>query len=109
LPPEQQQRLCIARALAMSPDVILMDEHCSALDPEATARIEQLMIELTEKYTIITVTHSMEQAIRISDMSAFMNLDEDRIGTCVEFSTTKEMFSNPKNKQTEDYITGRFG
>jgi len=109
LPPEQQQRLCIARALAMNPDVILMDEHCSALDPEATARIEQLMIELTKEYTIITVTHSMEQAIRISDMSAFMSLDEDRIGTCIEFSTTQEMFSNPKHKQTEDYITGRFG
>lgn len=109
LPAEQQQRLCIARTLAMEPEVILMDESCSALDPEATTRVEELMLDLAKKYTIITVTHSMEQAVRISNMSAFMCLDEERIGTLIEFSTTQKMFSNPKHMQTEDYITGRFG
>lgn len=109
LPPETQQRLCIARALAMAPDVILMDESSSALDPEATSKIEELMMELAQQYTIITVTHSMEQAVRISDMSAFMSLGDDRVGTLIEFSTTKELFTNPKDQRTEDYITGRFG
>ena len=106
---ERQQRLCIARALAMKPDVILMDESCSALDPDATMKIEELMLELAEKYTIIIVTHSMEQALRVSDWSAFMMIDDNKIGRLVEFAPTIEMFSQPKDKRTEDYITGRFG
>ena len=106
---EQQQRLCIARTLAGEPDVILFDESCSALDPQATARIEGLMIELKQKYTIVIVTHSMEQALRISDMSAFMMIDDNRAGTLVEYSSTKDMFTYPKDKRTEDYITGRYG
>jgi len=109
LSPGEQQRLCIARALAMEPDVILMDESCSALDPKSTAKIEELMLELAKEYTIITVTHNMEQAVRISDMSAFMMLGDDKAGTLVEFDTTRRVFSNPKDKRTEDYITGRFG
>ena len=109
LSPEQQQRLCIARTLAVEPDVILFDESCSALDPEATMKIEQLMLELAKKYTIIIVTHNMEQASRISDMAAFMMIDENKIGALVEYSPTKIMFSNPKDKRTEDYISGRFG
>ena len=106
---EQQQRLCIARALAVEPEVILMDESCSALDPESTMKIEELMLELSENYTIVIVTHNMEQALRVSDMSAFMMIDERRAGTLVEYSPTDLMFSNPKDKRTEDYITGRFG
>jgi phosphate transport system ATP-binding protein len=86
-----------------------MDESCSALDPESTMKIEELMQELASKYTIIIVTHSMEQAARVSDMSAFMMLNEDRIGTLHEYAPTYEMFSNPQSKVTEDYITGRFG
>ena len=109
LSPEQQQRLCIARTLAVEPDVILFDESCSALDPEATMKVEELMTELAKKYTIIIVTHNMEQAARISHMSAFMMIDENKTGRLVEYSPTKIMFSNPKDKRTEDYISGRFG
>ncbi|MCL2752395.1 MAG: ATP-binding cassette domain-containing protein, partial [Firmicutes bacterium] len=109
LTPEQQQRLCIARALAVEPEVILMDESCSALDPESTMRVEALMTELSQKYTIIIVTHSMEQAMRVSDMSAFMMIDENRAGRLVEYEPTEQMFARPKDKRTEDYITGRFG
>jgi phosphate transport system ATP-binding protein len=93
----------------VEPDVILMDESCSALDPESTMRIENLMLELVEKYTIIIVTHNMEQALRVSDMSAFMMLNEDRIGSLHEYGPTTDVFSNPVSKITEDYITGRFG
>lgn len=109
LSPGQQQRLCIARALAVEPDVILMDESCSALDPESTMRIEELMLGLSEKYTIIIVTHNMEQALRVSDMAAFMMIDDEKVGTVVEFAPTLEIFTTPKDKRTEDYITGRFG
>jgi phosphate transport system ATP-binding protein len=109
LSPGQQQRLCIARALAVEPDVILMDESCSALDPESTLKVEELMQELSLKYTIIIVTHNMEQALRVSDMTAFMMMEEDKAGTLVEYAPTGELFSNPKDKRTEDYITGRFG
>ena len=105
----QQQRLCIARALAIEPQVILMDESCSALDPESTMKIEELMLELAKKYTIIIVTHNMEQAARISYMSAFMMIGQDRVGRLHEYSLTSEMFVKPKDKLTEDYITGRFG
>jgi phosphate transport system ATP-binding protein len=109
LSPGQQQRLCIARALAVEPDVILMDESCSALDPESTLKVEELMQELSVNYTIIIVTHNMEQAVRVSDMTAFMMMEEDRAGTLVEYAPTSKLFSNPKDKRTEDYITGRFG
>ena len=105
----QQQRLCIARALAVEPEVLLMDESCSALDPESTMKVEELMQDLAEKYTIIIVTHNMEQAARISDMSAFMMIDENRVGRLHEYSETSQMFISPKDKLTEDYITGRFG
>jgi len=105
----QQQRLCIARALAVEPEVLLMDESCSALDPESTMKIEDLMQELAEKYTIVIVTHNMEQAARVSDMSAFMMIDENKVGRLHEYSKTHEMFISPKDKLTEDYITGRFG
>jgi len=105
----EQQRLCIARAVATEPDVILMDESCSALDPESTMKIEELMKELVMDYTIIIVTHNMEQAVRVSDMSAFMMLDENRVGTLHEYGPTIEMFTTPKSKITENYITGRFG
>ena len=100
----QQQRLCIARALAVEPEVILMDEPCSALDPIATAKIEELIYELKSKYTIVTVTHNMQQAGRISDYTAFFYL-----GRLIEFGPTTKIFTNPSEKQTEDYITGRFG
>ena len=100
----QQQRLCIARALAVSPEVILMDEPCSALDPIATTKIETLIQELKEKYTIVIVTHSMQQAARVSDFTAFMYL-----GRLVEFGMTQKLFTAPEKKETEDYITGRFG
>ncbi|MDR0197193.1 MAG: phosphate ABC transporter ATP-binding protein PstB [Oscillospiraceae bacterium] len=105
----QQQRLCIARALAVNPEVILMDESCSALDPESTMKIEELMLELSREYTIILVTHNMEQAVRVSDMAAFFMIDGDKVGRLVEFSPTADMFYAPKDKRTEDYITGRFG
>jgi phosphate transport system ATP-binding protein len=101
---EQQQRLCIARVLAMKPQIILMDEPCSALDPIATLRIEELMQELKKNYTIVIVTHNMQQAARASDYTAFLY-----IGKLIEFGETKRIFSAPKEKQTEDYITGRFG
>jgi len=105
----QQQRLCIARALSVEPEVILMDESCSALDPESTNKIEELMLDLSKKYTIIIVTHNMEQAARVSDMAAFMMIDDDKIGRLLEYAPTSELFINPRNKITEDYITGRFG
>jgi len=105
----QQQRLCIARALAVEPEVILMDESCSALDPESTMKIEELMLELAHKYTIIIVTHNMEQARRVSDMAAFLMIDKERIGRLVEYSPTAEMFTRPQDKRTEDYISGRYG
>ena len=100
----QQQRLCIARALAVEPKVLLMDEPTSALDPISTSRIEDLAMELKEKYTIVIVTHNMQQAVRISDQTAFFLL-----GDLVEFGKTEDIFSQPKDKRTEDYITGRFG
>lgn len=105
----QQQRLCIARVLAVEPEVILMDEPCSALDPIATLRIEELMRKLTKDYTIIIVTHNMQQAARVSDMAAFFMVEEDRSGILVEYGNTSQIFTNPKEKRTEDYITGRFG
>ena len=109
----QQQRLCIARAIATQPDVILMDEPCSALDPIATLRIEELMLELKENYSIIIVTHNMQQAARVSDRTAFFNVELDtkgqRTGHLIEFSPTDLLFTSPKEKATEDYITGRFG
>jgi phosphate transport system ATP-binding protein len=105
----QQQLLCIARVLAVKPEVILMDEPCSALDPAATLRIEELMRSLAEKYTIAIVTHNMQQAARVSDTAAFMMVEQDRSGTLVESGPTAQLFTNPKDKRTEDYITGRFG
>ncbi len=107
----QQQRLCIARALAVEPEVILMDEPASALDPVATLKIEELMQTLKEAYTIIIVTHNMQQAARVSDNTAFMMIDspQTRTGILVEYGPTSQIFTNPKNKQTEDYVTGRFG
>jgi len=105
----QQQRLCIARVLAVEPEVILMDEPCSALDPVATLKIEDLMRSLAENYTIVIVTHNMQQAARVSDMAAFLMMEEDRAGGLVEYGLTSELFTNPKDKRTEDYITGRFG
>ena len=100
----QQQRLCIARAIAVEPEIILMDEPCSALDPTATAKIEELIQDLEEDYTIVIVTHNMQQAARCSDYTAFFYL-----GRLVEFDATNKIFTNPTNKQTEDYVTGRFG
>ena len=107
----QQQRLCIARTIAIQPDIILMDEPASALDPISTLRIEELMQELKQNYTIIIVTHNMQQAARVSDYTAMMMLDKEgsRSGTVIEFSETNKMFTNPKDKRTEDYVTGRFG
>ena len=107
----QQQRLCIARTIAIQPDIILMDEPASALDPISTLRIEELMQELKKNYTIIIVTHNMQQAARVSDYTAMMMLDKEgsRSGTVIEFSETKKIFTNPKDKRTEDYVTGRFG
>ncbi len=105
----QQQRLCIARALAVEPEIILLDEPCSALDPAATLKIEDLMRNLAEQYTIVIVTHNMQQAARVSDMAAFLLMDQDRAGILVEYGKTSQLFTNPKDKRTEDYITGRFG
>jgi phosphate transport system ATP-binding protein len=105
----QQQRLCIARALAVEPDVILMDEPCSALDPIATLKIEDLMRNLAKSYTIVIVTHNMQQAARVADYTAFLMMRQDRAGELVEFRDTDSLFTAPKDKRTEDYITGRFG
>jgi phosphate transport system ATP-binding protein len=105
----QQQRLCIARAIAVEPDVILMDEPCSALDPIATLKIEELMRELKENYTIVIVTHNMQQAARASDVTAFLTMGDDRAGYMVEMAPTDRLFTRPDNRLTEDYITGRFG
>ncbi|MEX0625197.1 MAG: phosphate ABC transporter ATP-binding protein PstB, partial [Chloroflexota bacterium] len=105
----QQQRLCIARAIAVEPDVILMDEPCSALDPVATLRIEELMHELKQNYTIVIVTHNMQQAARASDVTAFLTMGDDRAGYLVEMDTTDKIFTRPEHRLTEDYITGRFG
>jgi phosphate transport system ATP-binding protein len=110
----QQQRLCIARAIATSPDVVLMDEPCSALDPIATARIEELMQELKDEYSIVIVTHNMQQAARVSDQTAFFSVEvssesDTRTGILVEFDRTEQIFSNPSDERTENYVTGRFG
>jgi phosphate transport system ATP-binding protein len=106
----QQQRLCIARAIAPGPEVVLMDEPCSALDPIATLKIEELMMDLRREYTIVIVTHNMQQAARASDETAFMLMDPDtRAGQLIEFGSTQQLFTNPKDQRTEDYITGRFG
>jgi phosphate transport system ATP-binding protein len=105
----QQQRLCIARAIAIKPDIILMDEPASALDPIATLKIEDLMRDLAENYTIIIVTHNMQQAARASDFTAFFMMDPDRAGYLVEYAPTQGIFTNPREKETEDYISGRFG
>ena len=104
LPLDQQQRLCVARVLAVEPEVILMDEPCSALDPIATARIEELMLDLKETYTIVIVTHNMQQAARISDYSGYMLM-----GEMIEFGQTAGLFTSPKDKRTQDYISGRYG
>ena len=106
----QQQRLCIARAIALRPDVLLMDEPCSALDPIATLKIEELMLELRREYTIVIVTHNMQQAARASDETAFMLMHpQSRAGQLIEFGPTSQIFTHPKDKRTEDYVTGRFG
>jgi phosphate transport system ATP-binding protein len=105
----QQQRLCLARSLAVEPEVILMDEPTSALDPIATLRVEELMREFRDEVTIIIVTHNMQQAARVSDVTAFMLMGEGRAGELVEINTTRELFNTPKDRRTEDYITGRFG
>jgi phosphate transport system ATP-binding protein len=110
----QQQRLCIARTIAVEPEVVLMDEPCSALDPIATARIEELMRQLKDRFTIVIVTHNMQQAARVSDRTAFFTAELDakndqRTGTLVEYDATARIFSNPRDERTENYITGRFG
>jgi phosphate transport system ATP-binding protein len=106
----QQQRLCIGRAIAVEPDVLLMDEPCSALDPISTLAIEDLMTELKEKYTIVIVTHNMQQAARVSEYTGFFNLNGvGQPGRLIEFNSTERIFSNPDEKATEDYISGRFG
>ena len=109
LNPGQQQRLCIARTIAINPDVILMDEPCSSLDPIATLQVEELMRELSAEYTIVIVTHSMQQAARASNYTGFFNMGADRAGYLVEFGETNSLFVNPQNELTEQYITGRFG
>jgi phosphate transport system ATP-binding protein len=105
----QQQRLCIARTIAVDPEVILMDEPCSALDPRSTLQIEELMAELKREYSIVIVTHNMQQAARASDTTVFMTMGDDRAGYVVEQAPTVEIFTNPKNQLTEDYVSGRFG
>ena len=110
----QQQRLCIARCLAVDPDVILMDEPCSALDPISTGKIEDLMIELKEHYSIVIVTHNMQQAARVSDRTAFFIVDlsageGNRIGRLIEYDATEKIFTNPSDSRTEDYVTGKVG
>ncbi len=109
----QQQRLCIARAIAIEPEVILMDEPCSALDPISTLRVEELMQELKEDYTIVIVTHNMQQASRVSDMTAFFNAEAtekgNKVGYLVEYDQTVNIFTNPKEEYTRDYVSGRFG
>ncbi len=109
----QQQRLCIARAIALKPEVILMDEPCSSLDPLSTQRIEELIQELKEDYTIIIVTHNMQQASRVSDFTAFFNAEESdkgkRFGYLVEYDATEKMFANPQAKETQAYLSGKFG
>jgi phosphate transport system ATP-binding protein len=106
----QQQRLCIARCLAVEPDVILMDEPCSALDPISTGKIEDLMIDLKREYSIVIVTHNMQQAARVSDKTAFFTVTpEDRVGALVEFDDTETVFTNPTDPRTEAYVTGKVG
>jgi phosphate transport system ATP-binding protein len=105
----QQQRLCIARVVAVAPEVILMDEPCSALDPIATLRVEELMRTLKERYTIVIVTHNMQQAARVSDRTGFFWLNEQKAGILAEYGETQQVFTSPRDKRTEDYITGRFG
>jgi len=110
----QQQRLCIARALATEPDVLLMDEPCSALDPISTGKIEELMMEIKQKYSIVIVTHNMQQAARVSDRTAFFNVDlsageANRVGRLVEYAATEKMFTTPDDERTEQYVTGKFG
>jgi phosphate transport system ATP-binding protein len=105
----QQQRLCIARVIAVKPEVILMDEPCSALDPIATLQIEELMRTLKERYTIVIVTHNMQQAARVSDNTGFFWVDDNFAGMMVEYGTTSQVFTKPRDQRTEDYITGRFG
>jgi phosphate transport system ATP-binding protein len=110
----QQQRLCIARCLAVEPDVILMDEPCSALDPISTGKIEDLMMDLKEKYSIVIVTHNMQQAARVSDMTAFLIVEleadeKNRYGRLIEYDDTEKIFTNPSDKRTEDYVTGKVG
>ncbi|MCX6934349.1 MAG: phosphate ABC transporter ATP-binding protein PstB [Verrucomicrobia bacterium] len=105
----QQQRLCIARAIAVEPEIILMDEPCAALDPIATVKVEELIQSLRERYTIVIVTHNMQQAGRVSDETAFFTMNEDRAGYLVEFGPTREIFTNPRERLTEDYVSGRFG
>ena len=105
----QQQRLCIARAIAVEPSVILMDEPAAALDPISTLKIEELMQDLKSDYTIVIVTHNMQQAARVSDFTAFLMINEQRSGTLVEYGPTEQIFTNPHNRQTEEYVTGRFG
>ncbi len=105
----QQQRLCIARTIAVEPEVILMDEPCSALDPRSTLQIEELMTELSRDYTIVIVTHNMQQAARVSDTTIFMTMGDDRAGFVVERGPTQEIFTNPRDRLTEDYVSGRFG